>query len=96
MHFENATHSELTGCLLDAPGGNGVFLSGFSDGIEVHSNEIRFAGDSLVAAAGKASKSHMISSRPFKNGAKNRDLSRVLHPSLPHGCWVQNTSRIPE
>jgi hypothetical protein len=53
VHFENATHSELEGCLLDAPGGNGVFLSGFSDGIEVHHNEIRFAGDSLVAAVGK-------------------------------------------
>ena len=30
----------------------------------------------------------------FQNDADDRDLRCVLHPSLPRGCWVQNTSQI--
>ena len=46
-----------------------------------------------------ASKSHTAQYRVaegFQNGASNRDLGRVLHFSLPRGCWVQTTSRIQD
>jgi len=86
VFFENATGSTLEACTLDAPGGNGVFLSGFSDGIRVLGNEIAFAGDSLVAATGKAA---------FLDG---RGLSHPMNAVISHnhlhdwGVWGKQTS----
>lgn len=52
VFFENSTNSQLAGCLLDAPGGNGVFLNGHNRGLQIVRNEVRNAGDSLIAAVG--------------------------------------------
>ncbi len=86
VYFENATNSTLSECLLDAPGGNGVFLSGFSDGIEIHHNEIRFAGDSLVAVVGHAK---------FLDGrALSHPMNAHIHHNHLHdwGVWGKQTS----
>lgn len=48
--LENATGIEISDCLLDGPGGNGILLSNQIDGCEIHHNEIRFSGDSAIAA----------------------------------------------
>eukprot|EP00039_Didymoeca_costata_P032779 m.39344 g.39344 ORF g.39344 m.39344 type:complete len:907 (+) comp9540_c0_seq1:194-2914(+) len=54
IKIENATNCELDSLTLDGPGGNGIFLNGFVKNAEIHDNEIMNAGDSLIAAVGKA------------------------------------------
>jgi hypothetical protein len=51
--IENASAIEVSGCTLDQVGGNGIFLSGDVSDSEVHHNEVRFSGDSSIAAVGK-------------------------------------------
>ena len=52
IFVENATDSEVSECVLDSPGGNGIFLSGYSQRILITKNEVKNSGDSSIAAVG--------------------------------------------
>ena len=80
--MENASFVSLSNCVLDASGGNGVFLSGYNDNVEIHHNEIRHAGDSLVAAVGK---SRLMDGR---NATHPRNCS--IHHNYLHHWGVRN------
>lgn len=86
IFVENATDSKISHCLLDAPGGNGIIMNGFSRGLSIDHNEIRNSGDSSIVAVG------------FTNNMDGRALTypwnnTVTFNHLHHwGVWGKQTS----
>ena len=65
----------------------------FDENIEVGPPAVLQNAEAALALA-EASKLQMVTSLPFfKMVPNHRDSRCVLHPSLPRGCCVQNTSR---
>ena len=50
--FNGTVNCSLQGSLLDAVGGNGVWLAAYNRGARIHGNEIRFPGENGIGLTG--------------------------------------------
>lgn len=87
--LENATAVEVSDCLLDAPGGNGIFLSNLVQRCDIHHNEVRFAGDSAIAALGSTNGMAALG-----EWSESHPRDNAIHHNHLHnwGVWGKQTS----
>ena len=88
IYVENATDSEVSGCILDSPGGNGIFLSGHSKGMLITRNEVKNSGDSSIAAVGYTA---LMDGREATYPYNNTISYNHLHS---WGVWGKQTSAV--
>jgi len=88
IFVENATDSEVSECVLDSPGGNGIFLSGYSQRILITKNEVKNSGDSSIAAVGYTA---LMDGRDATYPYNNTFSYNHLHD---WGVWGKQTSAI--
>ena len=86
VFLENASSVVISNCLLDGPGGNGIFLNGHTTQVQIHHNEVRNSGDSSIAAVGITS---YMDGRANTFPVNNSFTNNHLHD---WGVWGKQTS----